>query len=164
MTGLPNPPSLIEHKNWKFIIFDAPTESNLDLYLKEMKKHNVTHLARACDPTYPIEALSSSGIKVHELSFPDGGFPSDSVVDQWLDLCKEAFKNAKSDNNNVSVAVHCVAGLGRAPVLVAIALIEQGIKYDDAVNLIREKRRGAINAKQLKWLKNYKPKKPCIIM
>jgi len=162
MTGLPNPPSLIEYKNWKFIIFDAPTESNLDLYLKEMKKQNVSHLARACDPSYPIEALTEAGIKVHELSFPDGGFPSDAVVDRWLELCKEAFKNAKSES--VSVAVHCVAGLGRAPVLVAIALIEQGLKYDDAVNLIREKRRGAINAKQLKWLKNYKPKKPCIIM
>lgn len=162
MSSLPNPPSLIEYKNWKFIIFDAPTEGNLDLYIKEMKKQNVTHLARACDPTYPAEALNEVDIKVHELSFPDGGFPSESVVDQWIDLCKEAFKNSKSPD--VCVAVHCVAGLGRAPVLVAIALIEQGLKYDDAVNLIREKRRGAINAKQLKWLKNYKPKKPCIIM
>jgi len=160
MTGLPNPPSLIENKNWKFIIFDAPTESNLDLYLKEMKKNNVTHLARACDPSYSIDPLINSGIKVYELSFPDGGFPSDSVVDKWLEICKEAFKS----KNDECVAVHCVAGLGRAPVLVAIALIEQGIKYDDAVNIIREKRRGAINAKQLKWLKNYKPKKPCKIM
>jgi protein tyrosine phosphatase type 4A len=162
MTGLPNPPSYIEYKNWKFLIFDAPTEANLELYLKEMKKHNVSQLARACDPSYPTDSLEASGIKVHELSFPDGGFPSDSVVNSWLDLCKEAFKNAKSES--VSIAVHCVAGLGRAPVLVAIALIEQGLKYDDAVNLIREKRRGAINAKQLKWLKSYKPKKACIIM
>jgi protein tyrosine phosphatase type 4A len=35
------------------------------------------------------------------------------------------------------VAVHCVAGLGRAPVLVAIALMELGMKYEDAVELIR---------------------------
>jgi len=163
MTSLTNPPSFIEYKNWKFLIFDAPSDVNIDLYLKEMKKHNVSHLARACDPSYSTEPLEQEGIKVHELSFPDGGFPQDNVVNDWLDLCKEAFKNAKSES--VSVAVHCVAGLGRAPVLVAIALIEQGLKYDDAVNLIRENRRGAINAKQLKWLKTYKPKsKNCIIM
>lgn len=163
MSSLPNPPSYIENKNWKFLIFDAPTEANIDLYLKEMKKHNVAHLARACDPSYSTSALEAAGIKVHELSFPDGGFPTDSTINAWLELCSEAFKNSKQQS--VSVAVHCVAGLGRAPVLVAIALIEQGLKYDDAVNLIREKRRGAINTKQLKCLKAYKPKtKSCTIM
>lgn len=55
-----------------------------------------------------------------------------------------------------SIAVHCVAGLGRAPVLVAIALIEAGMKYEDAVEMIRTQRRGALNQKQLKFLETYK--------
>ena len=31
-----------------------------------------------------------------------------------------------------------MAGLGRAPVLVALALMELGLKYEDAVDLIRQ--------------------------
>lgn len=49
-------------------------------------------------------------------------------------------------------------GLGRGPVMVAVALIELGYSYEDAVEVVREKRRGAINAKQLEYLSRYKPK------
>ncbi|WP_411025743.1 protein-tyrosine phosphatase family protein, partial [Salmonella sp. s55004] len=56
------------------------------------------------------------------------------------------------------VAVHCMAGLGRAPLLVALALMEAGVPYTDAVADIREKRRGAINTKQLLFLEKYRSK------
>jgi protein tyrosine phosphatase type 4A len=143
------------------LIFDAPTDQNIDLYVKEMKKHNVTHLVRACDPSYETDKLQSCAIEVHEMPFPDGGTPSDQVVSSWVALCKTAFKD-----KDACIGVHCVAGLGRAPVLVAVALIEQGLPYEDVVSLIREKRRGAINSKQLKWLKAYKPKHKgsCVVM
>ena len=44
-------------------------------------------------------------------------------------------------------------------ILVAIALIELGMKYEDAVDLIRKKRRGAINSRQLEFLAKYKRRK-----
>jgi len=155
-----NPPSVVEYKSSRFMIFDAPTEANLDVYIKEFKRNGVIHLVRACDPSYSTDKLVKEGIEVHEMPFPDGGFPTNDVVSNWLVLCKNVYKSSKE----AAIGVHCVAGLGRAPVLVAIALIELGLHYEEAITLIRDKRRGAINAKQLKYLKSYKPKKKCIIM
>ena len=54
----------------------------------------------------------------------------------------------------------------RAPVLVAMALIEAGMAPLDSVIFIRERRRGAINARQLKYLEAYKRRnkeKQCVI-
>lgn len=56
------------------------------------------------------------------------------IVDEWLGLLRRRHR----EDPGCTVAVHCVAGLGRAPVLVAIALIELGQRYEDAVELIRQ--------------------------
>lgn len=68
------------------------------------------------------------------MEYDDGTFPPNDVVDEWFKLLKKQFH----DNPDGCVAVHCVAGLGRAPVMVALALIELGLKYEEAVELIRE--------------------------
>nr|XP_061798453.1 protein tyrosine phosphatase type IVA 2-like isoform X3 [Nerophis lumbriciformis] len=91
---------------------------------------------------------------IEDMPFDDGSSPPDQVVDDWLSLLQTKFR----DEPGSCVAVHCVAGLGRAPVLVALALIECGMEYEDAVHFIRLKRRGAFNSKQLLFLENYKPK------
>jgi len=159
---LPNPPTLVEYNSYKFLIFDAPTSSNLELYIKEFKKYNVVHVVRTCDPTYSKHDLENANILVTDLAFPDGGTPSDSIVNEWLCICKDIFEK---HGNECTIGVHCVAGFGRAPLLVTIILIELGLKYDESVEMIRQKRHGAININQLAYLKNYKPKaKKCIIM
>ncbi|XP_005042628.1 PREDICTED: protein tyrosine phosphatase type IVA 3 isoform X1 [Ficedula albicollis] len=86
--------------------------------------------------------------------FDDGAPPPSKIVEDWLNLLKTKF----CEDPGCCVAVHCVAGLGRAPVLVALALIESGMKYEDAIQFIRQKRRGAINSKQLTYLEKYRPK------
>lgn len=115
----------------------------------------MTHLVCATDPTYRTDDLAAVGVNFTELSFTDGSPPTSEIIEKWLMLLNKEFSN----NPEMCVGVHCVTGLGRAPVLVAIALIELGMKYEDAVELIRKKRRGAINSRQLEFLAKYKRRK-----
>ncbi|KAI9349454.1 protein-tyrosine phosphatase-like protein [Zopfochytrium polystomum] len=56
-----------------------------------------------------------------------------------------------------AVAVHCVSGIGRAPVLVAAALVDAGVDPLEAVERVRKARRGALNKKQLEWVTGQGP-------
>lgn len=50
------------------------------------------------------------------------------------------------------IGVHCVAGLGRAPLLVALALVHKGCSRINAIELIRSKRPGSLNMVQANFL------------
>jgi protein tyrosine phosphatase type 4A len=165
-------PTLLEvGPKLRFLIMDAPRQGNLHLYIKEMRKHSVTDLVRVCEPTYQTGELQNAGISVHNMEYPDGHSPPKDVIDEWLKVVDKVFYSNNSTSASTSnsgpvtleaharhcVAVHCVAGLGRAPVMVAIALIEfDNMDPVDAVTLIRRFRRGAINEKQLLYLEGYK--------
>lgn len=98
------------------------------------------------------------------MAFEDGAPPPNDVIGKWLALCDTRFAQNRSakDADRVTVAVHCVAGLGRcvtqntlpntdsslthptfhhrAPVLVAVALMEAGMQPLEAVAFIRKHR------------------------
>lgn len=171
--SLVNKPTFLEHPNlgFRFLIMDSPSDSNLPSYIDVLKKKQVVVVTRVCDPTYSAGPLLANGIKVLELPFPDGDPPPPAVVERWLALVDQVFKQGGKQVggrglelsldgiSKPAIAIHCVAGLGRAPVMVAIALVENGMPPFDAIAFIRKKRRGAINARQLKYIENYKPKK-----
>ncbi|TPX32250.1 hypothetical protein SmJEL517_g04585 [Synchytrium microbalum] len=173
--------SPVEFKNMRFLITDCPIDASLGHYLAEFQARGVTDVVRVCEATYDKTYLESNGIKVHDWPFKDGGIPPNEVVLAWLALCESRFgsvsfnpsssptpTNAKivdTDNGAVTglivnkpvIAIHCVAGLGRAPVLVAIALIEAGMAPLDCIEYVRRARRGAFNSIQLSFLvDNYK--------
>jgi protein tyrosine phosphatase type 4A len=150
-------PTLIEVNPMRFLIMDAPKQGNLHLYIKEMRKQSVTDVVRVCEPTYLAGELTAAGIQLHEMEYTDGTSPPKELIDKWLVLVDKTFFHSPGSESNACIAVHCVAGLGRAPVLVAIALIEF-VNMDpvEAVTLIRRHRRGAINEKQLLYLEKYK--------
>lgn len=167
---------MIEAPHNKFLVFEAPNDANLPLYVDELKRHQCATIVRACDGSYSDEVLQAAGIAVHELTFPDGTAPPDAVVDKFLKLLASLDKSAKANaaassdggappGGKPCVAVHCVAGLGRAPVLVAIAMIEGGMDPLEVIKEIRAKRPGALNVVQLKYLQQYKRRggKTCVI-
>eukprot|EP00611_Tribonema_gayanum_P004410 TRINITY_DN1358_c0_g1_i1.p3 TRINITY_DN1358_c0_g1~~TRINITY_DN1358_c0_g1_i1.p3 ORF type:complete len:163 (-),score=73.72 TRINITY_DN1358_c0_g1_i1:635-1123(-) len=157
VSSLATKPSLVEWVNRKgrklsFLIMDAPKAHNLPIYLKECKKHNVVRMVRVCEKTYPADEVERAGIAMSEMEYGAGS------------------SGGAGEGGTPTVAVHCVAGLGRAPVLVAIALIENGMESSEAVEYIRARRRGAINRKQLSYLEQYQRIRhkggcaPCAVM
>ncbi|XP_037662483.1 protein tyrosine phosphatase type IVA 1-like [Choloepus didactylus] len=147
-------PVEVTYKNMRFLITHNPTNAILSKFIEELKKYGVTTILRVCKATYDTALVEKEGIHVLDWPFDDGAPPSNQTVDDWLSLVKIKFR----EEPGCCVAVHCVAGLGRAPVLVALALIEGGMKYEDAVQFIRQKWRGAFNSKQLLYLEKYRPK------
>ena len=167
--------STISVGHLRFIVMDCPTPETLDLFASEMKVRGVSRVVRLCKPTYDAPFLEESvGITVLDLPFPDGGTPPAAVITSFLALVEGQFgplANSLSKDTIAGhkvtivdyspvIAVHCVAGLGRAPLLVALALIEAGFAPIDAVAFIRKCRRGAFNALQLRYLMDVYKKRP----
>ncbi|XP_072516295.1 protein tyrosine phosphatase type IVA 1 isoform X2 [Salminus brasiliensis] len=126
-------PVEITYKNMRFLITHNPTNATLNKFIEELKKYGVTTVVRVCEATYDANLVAKEGIQVLDWPFDDGAPPSNQIVDDWLNLLRIKFR----EEPGCCIAVHCVAGLGRAPVLVALALIECGMKYEDAVQFIR---------------------------
>lgn len=145
-------PAEISYGDMRFLITDRPSDYTIVQFMEELKKHKCSDVVRVCEPSYKTEILEKEGVNVMDWEFPDGSPPPKEVRDKWIQLVKNRFSTSPGS----CIAVHCVAGLGRAPVLVALALMEAGMKYEDAVELIRLHRRGAINQKQLNYLEKYK--------
>uniref|UniRef100_A0A3B0MKU6 protein-tyrosine-phosphatase n=1 Tax=Theileria annulata TaxID=5874 RepID=A0A3B0MKU6_THEAN len=145
-----NKPTRIEYQKLKILILDAPNNSNLKLYIKEMLEFGVSCLVRTCESNYNDQLLLDNKIEVRDLFFNDGDPPPYEIVTRWLELIHQCLET------NSAIAVHCVAGLGRAPVLACIALVEYGMQPLDAICFVRDRRKGAINRRQLEFLKTYK--------
>ncbi|KAI8910140.1 protein-tyrosine phosphatase-like protein, partial [Gorgonomyces haynaldii] len=142
-------PTLVEHKSLKhpFLITDCPQPDMLTSYLQLLRDNKIQDLVRISEPTYDAKQLE--GIRIHELQFTDGGTPPKDILDKWRQL---------TSKQQGPIAVHCVSGIGRAPLMVCIALIDQGMDPLDAVTFIRQQRRGAINKVQLQFLESLKKK------
>ena len=143
----------------RFLIFEMPTDATLALH--ERLLDEVCTWVRACDepPLYNEEALVTRGIEVTPCAFAEGsGAPPADVLQTWLDVCGVASARARKRGGSPrTIAVHDVSGLGRAPLLVALALVEAGLPADTALSEIRNVRRGALGKHQRAIVRDHVP-------
>ena len=145
---------------FRYCVTPSPDPNNLQNY-KDLLLHNgVKTLVKLCDETrYDTDYLIHHGINVINIPLQDGTVPSKEVVKQWTNIIKQE-KNC--------IAVHCVSGLGRAPLFTCIGLIIiEKMDPVDAILFVRKTIRSALNANQINFLETFKysdnSKGSCII-
>ena len=150
MTQNLHSPIIITHPLLKisFILSDCPAPSSLPAFINLLKSHECHDLIRISSlDSYDAQVLITAGINVNEMQFVDGSVPSTELVKRYFDLVDDLV------SKKVSVlAIHCVSGIGRAPLLIAMMLIKSGMDRIEAIEFVRTKRRGAINKIQLDWI------------
>jgi protein tyrosine phosphatase type 4A len=156
---------VVKHARLNFLITDAPSDKSIKRFIATLQQHRCQTVVRTCEAQCDESPLEAAGISLTALEFDDGTAPPDDIVASWCALIRRT-ASAAEISETPSIAVHCIAGLGRSPVLVAIGLIELGVSPLDAVRRVREARPGAINQPQLRFLQTYKASRSkgcCII-
>ena len=139
----------INYPDYPVYISHSPSEKDLNIFINQITLHNIKHIVRLCEPFYDSNNFTKLGIKVYDWVYEDGTIPSQEIIDNWIELIKL----------KEPILVHCKAGLGRAPFLATLGLIENNVDPYDAIDIIRNVRPKALNKIQLDYLIKYKPKK-----
>lgn len=127
----------------KFIITNSPTNKNISGYLKELKYNNTNIIVRFGEKRYDEDLVKD--IDFVDLYIEDGSIPNEETINIFLNIIRK----------NDVIAVHCISGLGRAPMMVVIAMIlEYGMKEIDSIVKMRQTIPNSLNTKQINFLKN----------
>jgi cell division cycle 14 len=145
--------------NWilpnKFIAFCGPhllsgtdnkgyTHHSPDKYFEYFQKNYVTTIIRLNYKFYEASSFTDAGFQHYDLIFRDGSTPSDTILNQFLDICE------KTDG---AIAVHCKAGLGRTGSLIG-AYIMKHYRFTamETIAWIRLCRPGSVIGHQQQWM------------
>lgn len=145
--------------NWivpnKFIAFCGPhmmsgtdnkgyTHHAPDKYFEYFRQNNVTTIVRLNYKFYEASSFTEAGFKHYDLIFRDGSTPTDTILNQFLDIC---------DHTDGAIAVHCKAGLGRTGSLIG-AYIMKHYRFTamETIAWIRLCRPGSVIGHQQQWM------------
>jgi len=133
--------------NFKYIVTPSPDSDSIYAYKNFLFNNDVNTVLRLCEEKkYDDTILTASNIKVIDMPLKDGTSPNEETIKKWINILNEE-KNG--------IAVHCNAGLGRAPLFVCVGLIKiQNMDEYDAIDLIRNNIKGSLNNNQLNFICN----------
>ncbi len=145
-------------------ICSCPTNGNFHIYNDFMKQNKITDLFCFSDLSYDITKLDPS-VTHHLLPFHDGSNPPNDVLKKFDKEIDRLLNNNSKPIIECNIMLHCIAGLGRAPIVLAYLMVSRfNFEKEEAVSIIRFRRRGSINSAQLKWLLSLKPNPSCSVM
>ena len=99
---------------------------------------------KLCNKKQFIENIYKHNIKWYHLPISDLSAPESEFKHQWQTK-KVLLKKELITGRNI--LLHCWGGKGRAGTVAAILLIEFGENKNEAINIVRAKRKGAIESK-----------------
>ena len=97
-----------------------------------------------CDKKLFVEKIYKNNLKWYHLPIVDLGSPNKDFKYKW-ETTKVLLKNELLAGQNI--VFHCRGGKGRAGTIAAILLIDFGHEKKEAMDLVRERRKGAIETK-----------------
>lgn len=146
---------VISSGSFKYVVTPSPNPNSIECYKDLLFQNGVTTVVRLCEKKYDDSVLVKRGINVIDISIPDGSVPDAETMKTWTNIISTEMKK-----NNAGIAVHCMSGLGRAPLFVCIGLIIFGnMNPIDALTTIRQKIPKAMNTKQVNYICTINAKK-----
>jgi len=147
--------NIISYGGFKYVVSPSPNPSSICDYKDFLLSNGVTTIVKLCK-----EKLYDDSDNIIDIPLEDGATPDEQTIKRWVEIIKNE-KKVRS-----GIAVHCVSGLGRAPLFVCVGLIKvEKMNALDAVALVRSKIPHALNSRQLKFVFNLKYKKNlCCVM
>ena len=130
---------------------------NENIFLEDLKNFNSqncstivtlvedTEFEKLCDKKFFVRKIYSNNLKWMHMPISDLKAPDHKFIDKWQ-VTKVLLKNDLTEGKNI--VLHCMGGKGRSGTIAAILLIEFSEQNKDAIDIVREKRKGAIETKE----------------
>lgn len=155
--------SLLSISPFSYIVTATPNPNNISYYKDLFLKKNIGTIVRlCCEKMYDKNEFEKIGIKVIDMPLQDGNVPNIEQIKKWLKIAKT------EKNRRKNIVIHCISGLGRAPLFVCICLIcLDKMENENAIAYVRKCIPYAFNSRQLKFLYKFNIssiyQKSCII-